>query len=117
MARMGDYTTDLLTHKLSQLVEKVNEPKREEKKELIILVFYIPVGHQSEAKVRTRLAEIRESFTATTKDMERHTNYKVNSFVIPTREGEAKVECIFPKEPDEKAEELMQELKENKLLP
>ena len=86
-------------------------------KELLILVFYIPLGNLSEQRARTRLAEVREAYKNTAKEMEKDTNYKVHLLVVPTKSGEAKVECIFPKEKDEVVSEFMQEMKEQKLLP
>ena len=92
-------------------------PKPSRPKELIILVFYLPLGNLSEARSRERIAQFKEMTNETIKGMEKDTNYRVSGLVVPTKNGETRVECIFPKEKDEVISEFMQEMKEQKLLP
>ena len=108
------FNTDFASPKLAELVRESREPQKP--KELIILVFYVPVGNLSGSRVKEKMELYKENITASTKEMEKGTNYKVQSLVMPTKEKEL-IECIFPKEKDEVVSEFLQEMKEQKILP
>ena len=106
------------SHSMSKLKDALREFREEDKpkKELIILAFYMEMGNLSDSRAMQRLKELKEIVNQSIKGIEEETNYKVHAFVLPTK-GPTKVECIFPKEPDEKITEYLQEVKEEKLLP
>ena len=113
---MAALRTDFATSRL--LAEAVRESRSPSKpKDLIILAFYLPLGNLSEMKSRERIKEFSEIIKGTTNQIEKDTNYKVYSFVLPTKDNSTKMECIFPKEKDEIVSEFLQEMKEQKLLP
>ena len=89
---------------------------KKEKRELIILVFYISVGNFTEAKARARLAEFKVITEQAMKNMEEDTNHKIQGFVLPT-DHETKVECIFPKNQEELDMSLFNKPTEKNLLP
>jgi len=70
-------------------------PLKEEKRELLIFAVYLLIGTQSETKSRTRLEEYHAMLKTKFTRIENLTNYLIEIFVFPIREGETKMECIF----------------------
>jgi hypothetical protein len=75
-------------------------PRNIEKRDLLVFVVYYNVGTQSEAKTSARIAEIRAGLHHVFEDVERYTNHLVKFLIFPIKEGETKMECIFPKNQD-----------------
>jgi len=75
-------------------------PKSNERRELLVFAVYLNAGVQSEAKTRTRMAEIKGILHSTFEDVEKYTNYLIKFMIFPIREGETRMECVFPKSQD-----------------
>ena len=74
---------------------KPEKSKKTKQKQLLIFAVYLLIDTQSEAKARTRLAELRQMLGSTFKQIEAETDYIIKSFVFPTRNGETKMELVF----------------------
>lgn len=70
-------------------------PRLGPQRELLIFAIYIDVGTQSEAKARERLSEIHQTYGNTFREIESQTNYLIKSFIIPIKDGNSRMECIF----------------------
>jgi len=70
------------------------------KRELLVFVVYYNVGNHSEVKTQTKLGEVRAGLYHTFEDVEKYTNYLIKFLIFPIKEGETRMECIFPKNQD-----------------
>ena len=91
---MAEFTTSKLGdfyHQPQPLPPPTDEPKRE----LLIFAIYVEIGTQSEAKARERLMEMQKMYSHTFKEIESQTNYLIKSFILPIKDGNTRIECIF----------------------
>ena len=88
----------------------------EEKKELILLAAYLNVGIVSEAKARMKLAEFNVILKSLQEDIEENTNYKIYFVVMPVRDQDTKIECLFPRNLDDIDSEILTKITEETLL-
>lgn len=75
-------------------------PKDVSRRELLIFAIYIPIGSMSEAKARSRLAEMKHNIDREFKEVQEYTNYLIKTFVFASKADEVKMECVFPKNQD-----------------
>jgi len=90
---------------------------KKDKRQLIILVFYINVEHISKAKAYQILIEIRDNLKISDQ-IQSETNTLIDYIVLPS--NETRVDCVFPKKEDTN-DEVLRVLKEaqdtfNKLI-
>lgn len=91
--------------------------KKSKKKELLVFCLYVHVGNQSYTKVQERMSCMHGIMKEFAKDIEEESNYKVSFFVLPQKEAESRLECIFPKDQEELDMSIFNQITEEKLLP
>lgn len=81
-------------------------------KQLVILVFYINVGNSSTMRVREQLTQVSGTLNKTfSEDVQNETNTIIKTIILPVKDQNTYVECIFPTVedlPEEIAERLEQ---------
>ena len=65
------------------------------KKKLLIFALYVPIGSSSEQVTKARLNELKELMMPRFKNMEEQTGNIMELFILPTREGPTKMECVY----------------------
>jgi hypothetical protein len=85
-------------------------------KQLIILIAYINIKNMASYQAHEEMNNFKKSIFDLLKNVDKETNIKIKTLMIPTQESETRVECIFPKEPN-LPEEISKKLNEieNKL--
>jgi len=69
--------------------------KEEEKKELLIFVVYLVVGNASAQHTSEKLKKYQQHIYDKFHRIEKSTNYLVEFFLYPIKEGITKMECIY----------------------
>jgi len=90
--------------------EQPTPPHVGPQRELLIFAIYVEIGTQSEAKARTRLSELRKVYNGMFKEIESQTNYLIRSFIMPIKDGNSRIECIFSGSNTKSAPANMEEL-------
>ncbi len=93
------------------------DPQKFQEKELIILALYINIAHQSEARARANLCEWYSTMKNFVNEIEKTTKYEIGYLILPQKEAETRLECVFPKNPEEIDMSIFSKITEETLLP
>lgn len=64
-------------------------------KKLLIFAIYFNSGSMSTQNTTIKINELKENINSIFKKIELRTDYIIETFVFPIKEGETKMECIF----------------------
>lgn len=87
-----------------------------EQKELLIFCLYVNVGIQSQSKAQERLKFMDRMMRTFANDIEEGSKYKVSYIIVPQKDAESRLECVFPKSQEEMDMSIFNKITEEKLL-
>jgi len=121
----GDFSalngiSDLIRQMREEDVHSSSELKNTKKKELLVFCLYIHVGSASTQRSLESLGNWEKIMKNFANEIETTSNYKVTYLILPQKESETRLECVFPKSQEEMDMSIFStfnQLTEEKLLP
>jgi hypothetical protein len=101
---------DNLRYLMDHLQEKKNP--YEENKDLIVFAIYLDIGSMAKDRAQIELIKIKEAFEPIIEKMRGETGKSIHCFYFP-RNGESKMECIYPPNLSREKDEISELLEES----